>query len=213
MIQSVSLMTDSNSQLIQQDKLTPSILNKLPDMILPPPSGMMRIQQHLDLLLLALEALQLGGSEYMLVIAKELNLSQIIRNRLSLWRLRCSNPWRKCYSREKLTLDQIKALTFIIVTSAKRFEPSIRKLLIEVQKMQDKEMPLENNFILWDYFTRFRSHFFNRMNPRRAKVSMYLSSPEELNPLALSLLQELLFCTGVRGSERLWVSLFDGEVD
>lgn len=116
-------MTDSNTELINQEKSDKSeitILKTLPDLILPPPSGMMRVQQQLDLLLLALEALQLGGSEYMLAIGKELELNPIIKNRLSLWRLRCSNPWRKCYTRESLSLAQVKALTLITVKCAKK---------------------------------------------------------------------------------------------
>jgi hypothetical protein len=50
------------------------------------------------------------------------------------------------------------------------------------------------------------------MNPRRAKVSIYLASEEELNELALKLLKQLLFCTGTAGLQRFWISLFDGEV-
>ncbi|WP_324282533.1 DUF3038 domain-containing protein [Cyanobacterium aponinum UTEX 3221] len=208
-------MTDSNTELINQEKSDKSeitILKTLPDLILPPPSGMMRVQQQLDLLLLALEALQLGGSEYMLAIGKELELNPIIKNRLSLWRLRCSNPWRKCYTRESLSLAQVKALTLITVKCAKKFVLPIRQLLIAAQQMEDKGMPLENNFRLSEYFSRFRSHFLRRMNHRRAKVSIYASSPDELNKLALSLLEELLFYTGIRGEERLWVKIFDGEV-
>lgn len=209
-------MTDSKTELIIEEKSAQSeitILKTFPDLILPPPSGMMRVQLQLDLLLLALEALQLGGSEYMLEISRELGVNSLIKNRLSLWRLRCSNPWRKCYSRECLNLKQVKALTLITARCAKKFVLPLRQLLIAVQQMEDKQMPLENNFRISEYFTQFRSHFISRMNPRRAKVSIYVSSPDELNKLALSLLEELLFYTGIRGEERLWVRIFDGEVD
>lgn len=213
MIQYVSLMTDSNTQLINQDQPSSYIIHTLPDITLPPPSSMMRIQQRLDLWLLALEAIQLGCSESMLAIAQEMQLNQIIPNRLILWRMRCSNPWRKCYTRETLTLTQVKVLSIITVNTSKKLVIPLRQLSVAVQQMEDKGMPMENNFRLWEYFTRFREHFCARMNPRRAKVSIYLSSSEELNKLALSLLQELLFFTGVRGEERLWVCLFDGEVN
>jgi hypothetical protein len=49
------------------------------------------------------------------------------------------------------------------------------------------------------------------MNPKRAAVMAY-STDEKLNMLALSLLSQLLFCTGTAGVQRLWNSLFDGEV-
>ena len=208
-------MTESNSEVISENKQISSpngILAQLPDISLPPTGGMIKIQQHLDLLLLAIEALQLGGSEYMLAFVQHLELDSIIKNRLSLWRLRCSNPWRKCYTRESLTLAQTKALAIITVETAKKFMLPIRQLLVAAQQMQDKDMPLENHFRLSEYFTRFQAHFTGRMNPRRAKVSVYLAEPDELNRLALSLLEELLFCTGSRGSQRFWTSLFDGEI-
>lgn len=211
MTQSAPLMTDSNTE-VNQPQTLPAVLNKLPDMPLPPTSGMISIQQHLDLLLLAIEALQLGGSEYILETAKKLELNQIIKNRISLWRLRCTNPWRQCYNRESLTLSQAKTLVIIIVYNAKRLMIPLRQLVVAVQQMKDKDMPLENNFRIWEYLTRFQAHFTGRMNPNRAKVSVYLSHRDELYQLALSLLEELLFCTGTRGMERFWISLFDGEV-
>jgi Protein of unknown function (DUF3038) len=208
-------MSESNTEAISQNNIkseAKSVLLELSD-ISGAGGGMMKVQQHLDLLMLALEALQLGASEYMLAIAGQLELNKMVKNRLSLWRLRCSNPWRKCYTRELLTLNEAKTLALITIESAKKFMIPIRQLILAAQQMEDKDMPLENNFRLSEYFSRFRSHFMSRMNPRRAKVSVYLSSEEELNKLALSLLEELLFCTGNRGKERFWVSLFDGEVN
>ena len=208
-------MNESGSEVMNPTNTTPmgdAVLLQLPDITLPNTSSMTRVQQHLDLLLLALEAVQLGASEYMLAIVQQLELNDIIDNRLALWRLRCSNPWRKCYTREVLTLPQAKVLSLITSESAKKFMIVIRQLLLAIQQMEDKGMPLENNFRLSLYFSRFRTHFYRRMNPRRAKVSMYVNSPEELDKLALTLLEELIFCTGSRGQERLWNSLFDGEV-
>jgi hypothetical protein len=49
------------------------------------------------------------------------------------------------------------------------------------------------------------------MNPRRTWVMAH-SSDEKLNELAIDVLRQLLFCTGTAGSQRLWSSLFDGEV-
>ena len=49
------------------------------------------------------------------------------------------------------------------------------------------------------------------MNFRRAGVAAY-SGDTEIDQLALSLLQNLLFCTGTSGMPRFWISLFDGEV-
>ncbi|WP_204102108.1 MULTISPECIES: DUF3038 domain-containing protein [Spirulina sp. CCY15215] len=171
-----------------------------------------RVQQKIDLILLALEALELGSSEHMLATAQELELQSIIDNRVTLWRLRCSNPWRRSHSRDSLTVNQAKALTMIASFRARKLTVLIRQLLVARQQIQQKGLPLEQHFRLSEYLERFRAHFRGRMNSKRAKVAFYLSSDERLNDLAMSLLGQLLFCTGTAGMQRFWVSLFDGEV-
>ncbi|MGK7928062.1 MAG: DUF3038 domain-containing protein [Spirulina sp.] len=171
-----------------------------------------RVQQKIDLILLALEALELGGSEQMLATARELELQNIIDNRVTLWRLRCSNPWRRSHTRDSLTLDQAKALAIIASFRARKLTVLIRQLLVARQQIQQKGLPLEQHFRLSEYLERFRAHFRSRMNARRAKVAFYLGSRDRLNDLAMSLLSQLLFCTGTAGMQRFWVSLFDGEV-
>jgi hypothetical protein len=193
-------------------KSTPSILAQLPDIPIPSIRCAMRLQQRIDLLFLAMEAFQLGSSEYILATAKELGLQEIIKNRLVLWRLRCSNPWRKCYTREQLTIEQAKSFVILASYGAKKLMVLIRQLIIAQQQMQAKNMPLDTNFQVSFYLERFSAHFRARMNPNRAKVSIYLSDPDELNNLAMSLLTELLFCSSAKGMERYWISLFDGEV-
>ncbi len=208
MSQSASIVSDSYSSA--QSK--PLILKTLPDVSMATERCSPRIQQQIDLILLAIEALELGASEQMLAMAKQMELQEIIQNRVSLWRLRCSNPWRRSYTRDFLTLDQAKALILLAGYRAKQLMVLIRQLLIAEQQMRKKKLPLENHFRLSEYLERFRAHFRSRMNPRRAKVAIYLASEEQLNQLAISLLTKLLFCTGTKGIERVWISLFDGEI-
>ena len=189
-----------------------SILNTLPDISLPSKGCSPHTQQQIDLLLLALEALELGASENMLAMARQLKVDEIIKNRVGLWRLRCSNPWRRSYTRDYLSLNQAKALVIIAAYRAKDLMVAIRQLLLAEQQMREKNLPFDNHFRLSEYLERFRAHFRSRMNSRRAKVSAYIASEEQLNELALSLLTKLLFCTGTRGMQRVWFSLFDGEV-
>lgn len=195
-----------------QPDLKPEILKTLPDFPLASQRCSLRLQQHLDLMLLALEALETGAAETMLQTARDLGLGSIIKNRLVFWRLRCTNPWRLTYNRGILNLNQAKALAILVTYRAKTLTVPLRRLLIAEQQMLDKGLPVDTNFLLVDYLERFRSHFASRMNPRRAKVSVYLASEEELNELALNLLDQLLFCTGTTGLQRFWISLFDGEV-
>ncbi len=147
----------------------------------------------------------------MLSASQELELQDIIENRVVLWRLRCTNPLRRSYTRRPLTTEEAKALVVIASHMARRMTVLIRELLRHYQQLTEKQVPLEHHFRLSEYLERFRAHFRSRMNPRRAKVAAY-NSDEKLNELALSLLSELLFCTGTSGMQRFWTSLFDGEV-
>lgn len=190
----------------------PVILDLLQDI---PNSGQrtaLRLQQQIDLILLTIESLEINAIEAMFTTARELGLDKIIKNRVVFWRLRCTNPWRRSYNRDILTLDQAKTLVILASYRAKQLTLTLRQLLIAEQQMRDKGLPVDTNFLLSDYLERFRSNFRSRMNPRRAKVSIYLASEDELNQLALSLLNQLLFCTGTTGMQRFWVSLFDGEI-
>ena len=198
----------TNSPSVQP---SPLILESLPDPEISERGCPPRTRQQIDLMLLAIEALELGGSELMLAAAQELELQNIIKNRVFLWRLRCTNPLRRSYTRRPLKLEEAKALVIIASHMSRKLTVLIRQLLLAYQQLKEKQVPLENHFRLSEYLERFRAHFRSRMNPRRAKVAAY-SSDEKLNELALSLLSQLLFCTGTSGMQRFWASLFDGEV-
>ena len=208
MTNSVSIIPDS----ISPEQSKPIVLDLLPDLPISTQRCALHLQQQIDLILLAIEALELGGSEYMLATARELGLQNIIKNRVVLWRLRCSNHWRRSYTRIPLKLDQAKALVIIAGHRAKQLMVLTRQLLVYEQQMREKNLPIEANFRISEYLERFRAHFRSRMNPRRTKVALYLSSEQELNELAMYLLAQLLFCTGTAGIQRFWISLFDGEV-
>lgn len=201
-------MSDSNST----DDLQPTILDVLPDLPISGQRCALHIQQQLDLMLLAIEALDIDSPKYIFATIKELALDKIIRNRIALWRLRCSNSWRKSYTRKPLNGEQAKALAIIISQRARHLAIPIRQLLSAEQQMREKALPVDTNYLLSEYLERFRTHFRSRMNPRRAKVMVYLGDEDELNELALHLLHQLLFCSGTTGMQRFWISLFDGEV-
>jgi len=205
---SANVMTNE----VPSDQPKPWLWDHLPNYPISVQGCSPRTAQQIDLLLLALEALELGSSEQMLATAQELNLRDLIPNRVVLWRLRCTNPWRRSYMRRYLGLEQAKALTIIATSRSRKLTFLIRELLLAEQKLREKELPIQQNFRLAWYLGRFRAHFRGRMNPRRARIAEYLASPEQIDELALSLLKQLLFATGTAGAQRLWCSLFDGEV-
>lgn len=193
-----------------QDTISP-LLKTLPDWSVGSGSLPRRGRQHLDLLLLVIEAMDLGGSEAILWVAQELGLQDILRHRVQLWQIRNTNPLRRYNQRRSLSLAEAKALVLIICNLAQRLSVAIRQNLLAVQQQTERGQSLEDHLALGFYLERFRSHFRSRMNPRRAAVAVY-QHPDELNRLAIGLLQQLLLCSGTAGPQRLWTSLFDGEV-
>ena len=189
----------------------PAILDTLPDPNLPEGVCPRRARQQIDLLLLAIEALDLGGSEAILIAGRDLELQSVIKNRVTLWRLRATNPLRRNSQRRPLSLEEAKALVVILCHLARRLTVVVRQLLLAYDQLLEKQLAPDHHLRLSRYLERFRAHFRSRMNPKRAAVMVY-ASDEKLNELALSLLGQLLFCTGTAGVQRLWSSLFDGEV-
>lgn len=187
------------------------ILDTLSDPHIPDGACPRRTRQQIDFLLLAIEALDLAGSEAILAAAQELELTDIIKGRVGLWRLRATNPLRRNSQRRPLSLNEAKALVIITCNLARRLTVLIRQLLLAYDQLLEKQLSPEHHLRLANYLERFRAHFRSRMNPKRSGVLAY-STDEKLNELALTLLGELLFCTGTAGPQRLWSSLFDGEV-
>ncbi|MFN6567065.1 DUF3038 domain-containing protein [Dendronalium sp. ChiSLP03b] len=190
----------------------PMMLDTLPDPAIAGQGCPPRTRLQIDLILLAIEALELGGSEAILTFAEELELKGIVKDRVNLWRMRSSNPMRRAHIRRPLTIIEAKALVVIACYIARRLTVVIRQLIAIYQQMHEKQLPLEQNLRLSNYLERFRAHFKSRMNARRSGV-LALSSDEKLDELAINLLGQLLFCTGTAGMQRFWISLFDGEVD
>ncbi|QQE63937.1 hypothetical protein GFS31_06080 [Leptolyngbya sp. BL0902] len=189
----------------------PLILESLPTPELPSQECPRRARTQIDLLLLAIEALDLGGSEAMLGVAQELGLDPVVKGRVNLWLLRSTNPMRRYSQRRPMTLEEAKAMVAIIGNLARRLTVLMRQLLTGYQQLRERGLSLDHHLRLADYLQRFRTHFRSRMNPRRAGVIAY-SSDERLDELAMQLLEQLLLCSGILGTQRLWSSLFDGEV-
>ncbi len=208
-------MANVSASVMVANKVTspdlPLVFQGLPAVEVQTEECPQRARIQIDLLLLALEALDLGSSEAILAVTQELGLQGLIKNRVVLWRLRCSNPWRKRNQRQSLSLEEAKALVIITCHIARRLTVSIRQLLLAQEQLQSKSLSYDHHFKLADYLERFRAHYRARMNPKRPIVDSYCSSEEKLNDLALTLLTQLLICTGTSGLQRCWVSLFDGE--
>ena len=190
---------------------TPFVLENLPSTNFSGQVCPRRSKIQLDFLLIALESLDIDAAEHLKGGIHELQLGELIKNRVALWRVRNSNPLRRSSQRRNLSLSEAQALVALACYLAKRQTAQIRQLLLIHAQLLEQDLTPDHHYQLSQYLERFRGHFRSRMNPNRSAIAAY-QTPEDLNVLALSLLQQALFCTGSAGMQRLWTSLFDGEV-
>jgi hypothetical protein len=179
-------------------------LNDLPFVGEPDLQQLDNIKAHLDLVLMALESLTHLGSEAMLNAASELGLTEIISDRIGLWRLRQSNPNRKSSGgRKKLDVEEARSLVLIIGRLARDHQELIRRAVGLLEQRTQQRQPPHQAALLGDYLDAFNNTYQDRMETAEAL------SPEALNQLAFKLLIDLLFYSDKNGHRRLWLALLD----
>ncbi|MCM1981351.1 DUF3038 domain-containing protein [Lyngbya confervoides] len=162
------------------------------------------IKTRIDLVLLALEAIAGIGSDAMLAAARELGVDAMVSDRVSLWRLRQSNPIRKgSGGRKKLDVEEARSLVLVICYLARAHQATIRQAVQQLERATQAQKPPHHHPILGDFLDRFTNSYQDRME------AAALSS-EQLTPLAFKLLIDLLFYGGRQGVQRLWLALLEG---
>ncbi|OIP79164.1 MAG: hypothetical protein AUK48_00275 [Oscillatoriales cyanobacterium CG2_30_44_21] len=161
------------------------------------------IKAHLDLILIALEALTGLGSDEMLSVAEKLGLTEILSDRITLWRLRQASPLRKGKGRKKLDVDEARAMTLISCSLAAQQQFAIRNAVAQLEKSTALKLPPHREPIIGDYLDRFNNLYQERMTEEDQ------AKPDAIQRLALKLLIDLLFYSSQLGSRRLWVALFE----
>jgi Protein of unknown function (DUF3038) len=160
------------------------------------------MKTQLDLVLLGLEAITRLGSESMLQAAKELGLEAIVADRVSLWRLRQSNPQRKSSGgRKKLDIEEGRALVLIACHLAKQEQAKIREAVGVLEDTWKRDRLPQQEPVLADYTDRFVELYQERME------DVPTLPPEHLSKAACKLLTDLLFYSGPKGHQYLWSSL------
>lgn len=159
------------------------------------------IKSHLDLVLLALEAIAHISSEQILAAAKELNLESTVGDRVTLWRLRASNPQRQSAGgRKKLDIEEARSLVLIICYLANQHQELLRRAVTLLEQVTEQgKIPYKTAF-LGDYLDKFINYYQERIT-----VSYDIS----LSDLAFKLLVNLLFYSGPNGHRLLWLAIFD----
>lgn len=169
----------------------------------PDPTQLSNIKAQLDLALLALEALADIGSEAVLQAAEELSLTDVLGDRVSLWRLRQSSPLRKGQGRKRLDVEEARSLVLIICHLAKQHQELIRRAVTLLEQLTEQNREPHQAALLGDYLDAFSNTYQERMESGED------TPPDQLTLLALKLLIDLLFYSAANGARRLWLALLD----
>jgi len=169
----------------------------------PDPEQLNNIKAQLDLVLLALEALAGIGSDAMLQAAQDLGLTEMVADRVALWRLRQSSPLRKGQGRKRMDVEEARSLVLICCHLAKQHQELIRRAVALLEQLTAQDRAPHQAALLGDYLDRFSNTYQERMEAGDA------TSSEELMHLALKLLIDLLFYGSSTGVRRLWLALLD----
>ena len=169
----------------------------------PPDEGQLdNIKTHLDLLLMALEALAKIGSEAILQAAQVLNLEGMVADRVALWRLRQSNPLRKgSGGRKKLDVEEARSLVLIICHLASQNQELIRRSVSLLEQVGNQGQAPHRIALLGDYLDSFSQLYQERIEQGESLTS------GQLTEIAFKLIIDLLFYSSRNGHRRLWLAL------
>ena len=110
------------------------------------------------MLLLAIETIDLNGSESMYAISNKLNLQHLFPSKVSIWKLRANNPMRKSQNSKNINYEQFEGLIKITSEMSKYLYPYIRAIISSKDNYT-------NNPELWnDFQSRYIELIEERFN-------------------------------------------------
>ena len=124
--------------------------------------------QRLDLLLLALETIDLNGAESLYSLSGKLNLNEVIPNKVTIWKLRNNNPMRNSFNKNNIKLGEFNALIKLTAEMAKFLYPYIRQIL------QSRDDLVKNPKPWNDFKNRYIELISERFNTNSMKVKRLL---------------------------------------
>ena len=158
--------------------------------------------QRLDLLLLALETIDLNGAESLYSLSGKLNLNKVIPNKVTIWKLRNNNPMRNSFNNNNIKLEEFEALIKLTAEMAKFLYPYIRQIL---QSRDD----LIRNPKAWNEFkNRYIELISERFNTNSMKVKRLLD-PSSNDEVFVKIILTLSFCISDDGFLKLRTTLLN----
>ena len=153
-------------------------------------------------MLLILETIDLNGIQSLYAVSSRLNLNDVLPNKVTIWKLRNSNPLRRSYVNNIIKLNEFNALIKITVEMSRYLYPYIREIL------QSREN-FELNSVIWiDFKNRFIELINERFNTDSVRVKKLLNQTENDEIIVKSMLI-LSFCISNQGYQKLKNFLYD----
>ena len=149
-----------------------------------------------------LETIDLNGAQSLLNLSNNLNLTKILPNKVTIWKLRNNNPMRKSYINNKIKIEAFDALTKLAVEMSKSLYPYIREIL----KSRDD---FDNNPYAWnDFKKRFIELIYERFNINSMRVKKLIDQNGN-DEILLKGLLTLALCSSEEGYQKLRTSLLN----
>ena len=123
-------------------------------------------------------------------------------NKVSIWKLRNSNPLRKSYLNNNIKPNEFDALIKITVEMSRYLYPYMREIL------KSKEVSDDNSVIWNDFKKRFIELINERFNKDSMRVKKLLNQTENDEIIIKSLLT-LSLCISNQGYQKLKNFLYD----
>ena len=129
-----------------------------------------------------LETIDLNGIQSLYALSNELNLNNVLPNKVAIWKLRNNNPLRKSHVNNNIKVEEFDALIKITVEMSRYLYPYIREILLSREDH-------EKDSLVWnDFNKRFMELIYERFNTNCIKVKKLLNTVENDEFLIKSLL-------------------------
>lgn len=158
--------------------------------------------QRLDLLLLALETIDLNGAESLNSLSGKLNLKKVIPNKVTIWKLRNNNPMRNSFNNNNIKYEEFEALIKLTAEMAKFLYPYIRQIL------QSRDDFIRNPKAWNEFKNRYIELISERLNTNSMKVKRLLD-PSLNDEFFIKIILTLAFCISDDGFIKLRTNLLN----
>ncbi|KGG15227.1 MULTISPECIES: DUF3038 domain-containing protein [unclassified Prochlorococcus] len=166
-------------------------------------SKVRRALEKIDLLFLAIEAIDINASQSFDFASRKLDLLTVFPNSIEIWKSRCHNPIRRSARNSSISTESFNALLVLLSSMTGQLYPQIRVLL------STRGYDPMNDIKFEQFRTRFSELISERMNLRRGAVRKYLNKAETSKTFHRKLLMILALSSGPGGLYRLSSSIFD----